>query len=1161
MAGEEARKIIESAIRRELYGPDDIDTCYGTPLDCSSGTVEFLSNEETGSVYYDQSTGQEILTHSDPLHRYGVGVLHPACASKDNQIDEETPICGLPSQESTVELAGQKFITEPDDSVADSDDFDLSDANKYKPSSMAISFKCRIPSTGSFLITVKGAYYDKLTIRKPNYANTFTWWIRRPFKLKGLVTRELLMKERQLTEIVIMPEDADQIPRVKPTAQIFSRTLPKETDQDSRLVTVSISNTTSAYGPENALFQAHFQIEATGDATFEPYPEEQHSIITPEEETINLLYRKRLTYAVGHGCAATWKESSTVNRINAEPMPYYEVPNLTPDISIPETEKKLQVSMRELAMGTDTGNNQVQQLLSLYENWIEQEEKTATGLGNVYQSAAKRNLQLCKTALRRMQDGWKLVIKDNKSDTAQAFRWMNQAMLYQQLHSRLPLRKVTYSKEGTGTFNPQFSEFSPLPDLPVQPGLGNWRPFQIAFILAILPELVDKTQPTRSTVDLIYFPTGGGKTEAYLGASAFSLLLRRLKDPEDCGTDTIMRYTLRLLTTQQFQRAASLICVLERIRADNPSVLGEKSFSIGAWLGGSTTPNHKKDAIKSLEKMYERDTANPFLLLRCPWCGAQMGPVRRPHRRGGNNIFGYEKSKGSVRFRCADPNCWYSHKEHSLPIYVVDEDIYEQKPSIVIGTVDKFAMLAWVPEAKSIFGRDGLGKQQCTPPNLIIQDELHLISGPLGSMIGLYEPVIDELCTDHRDKATPPVPPKIIASTATARRYEEQILALYGREVEQTAIFPPHGLEEGHSFFAEPEVDDEGLPTPGRRYLGIFSASLGSTQTVQVRVAASTLEAALNIPKENRDGYWTNLNFFNSLRELGNTVTLLQSDVPDYLTGLRNRDHLSEIRWPRQILELTSRKRNDEIPRAIEQLAVPYGNNNSSIDICLSSNIIEVGIDIDRLGLMTIVGQPKTTAQYIQVSGRVGRKPNISPGLVITIYGASKPRDRSHFEHFQTYHERLYAQVEPTSVTPFAHPVLKRALHAAILAYIRQTNSSDMKPYPFPKSEFNQAAQVIIKRAELSDPSSKQDVIAEIDRIQQNWENWERTEWSANPHGGNPKQGLMMYAGLKNNADSQALVWEVPTSMRNVDAECELEISLSYAAEDGRGKDNQEQVR
>lgn len=489
-----------------------------------------------------------------------------------------------------------------------------------------------------------------------------------------------------------------------------------------------------------------------------------------------------------------------------------------------------------------------------------------------------------------------------------------------------------------------------------------------------------------------------------------------------------------------------------------------------------------------------------------------------------------------------------------MPIYVVDEDIYKQRPSIIIGTVDKFAMLAWNPEARALFNIGEQGEQLASPPGLIIQDELHLISGPLGSMVGLYESVIDELCTGKTDSGT--IVPKIIASTATARNYQEQIKTLFGRTSKQTAIFPPHGLEEGHSFFAEPEVSDDGTPTPGKRYLGIFSASLGSTQTVQVRIAAATLQAACTIPEEDRDGYWTNLNYFNSLRELGNTVTLLQSDVRDYLKGMQRSDGFSTIRWPERILELTSRISNQAIPDSIEKLETSYSSaDNKAIDICLASNIIEVGIDIDRLALMTIVGQPKTTAQYIQVSGRVGRKPKQAPGLVITIYGASKPRDRSHFERFQTYHEQLYAQVEPTSSTPFARPALKRALHAAIIGYIRQTGPIKRDPYPFPEKEFNHAAKLVWDRASLADCETLKDLHEQIDDLRQNWRAWEKTEWRRDQREPDDNNNyLMRPAGTQDALREVPMVWDIPTSMRTVDAECHLKITSLYNREDGETK-------
>jgi hypothetical protein len=413
-------------------------------------------------------------------------------------------------------------------------------------------------------------------------------------------------------------------------------------------------------------------------------------------------------------------------------------------------------------------------------------------------------------------------------------------------------------------------------------------------------------------------------------------------------------------------------------------------------------------------------------------------------------------------------------------------------------------------------------------------------------MVGLYEPVIENLCTDSRYDV--PVRPKIIASTATIRRYEKQIRDLYGRQ--RVALFPPQGLEEGQSFFAAPARLADGKPAPGRRYIGVLSPSLGSIQTVQVRVAASTLQAVKSIDESERDGYWTNVNFLNSLRELGNTVSLLQSDIPDYLTGLWKREGLNpaDVRWPRNVIELTSRRRNDEIPKAIEELQRQYGSDGC-IDVCLASNIIEVGIDIDRLALMTVVGQPKTTAQYIQVSGRVGRQWWKSPGLVLTIYGAAKPRDRSHYERFRTYHQRLYAQVEPTSLTPFALPVVQRGLHGAAVAYIRQSAPATLAVYPYPQERFDAALEILRARAIVADDADAAPLKAMAARRSREWAHWERTEWDANVFGGNPLQGLMRWAGSTQEPDAKVPVWDVPTSMRSVDAECELRITHLYAIE------------
>ncbi|MBA76565.1 MAG: helicase [Tistrella sp.] len=1164
MSGVEARDVVETAVRRELFGPPDGEAPIGRPVDCSGPSLTFQTKDESNGQFHDRDTLEEVLTRSDPLRRYAVGVLYSGGTPTGGlaaEGDDSAVIPGLAENDENLEEAPTEVRGPRRQDQPDSDDFDLSDANRRKPSAMAISFKVRVAEGAALKIRVTGAYYDPVKITAPD-TPPLNWWVRRPFVLDAVASADVLKKERKrspLTTTAVVVEPKIE-PRIKPSVSIFSRAVPGEADADLRLVTLAVVDDAVGTGSGSAFFQVAFSATAAEGLRIEPYPDVEQPDSDDEEESIALLYRHRRTFAIGHGCAATWEDSTgedgtpTVPFVKADALPAYEVTSLTPDVveEHPDgTRTPVSVSMEELANTTAAGDAQVEKVLELYAQWINDRMASIDDLPVRYQRAAREHVKKCTEALERMQEGWRLV--QNNPLAARAFQLANFAMLYQQIRSRLEPRDLIKDKHGV--YRPDGAHPAATPD----PKGGRWRAFQIAFILASLPELVDPTHPKRTLVDLIFFPTGGGKTEAYLGASAISLLARRLRNPGDAGTDTLMRYTLRLLTAQQFLRASSLICVLEDVRSGMEDELGTAPFGIGVWLGGDSTPNRWTAAERALGEL-RRDSraSNKFLLLKCPWCGTRMGPVSKSR---GQDTPGYVWSGGRFLFRCQDELCRYSGRE-GLPVHVVDEDIYGSRPSIVIGTVDKFATMAWQPAARTMFGLGDHGEQVYSPPGLIIQDELHLISGPLGSMVGLYEPMIDDLTTDRR--TDPPIPAKIIASTATVRRYEDQILGLFGRK--EVALFPPHGLEEGRSFFAEPARLPDGKPAPGRRYLGVMSPSLGSIQTVQARVAAATLQAGPQIPNpDDRDGYWTNLNFLNSLRELGNTLSLLDSDVPDYLVGLQRRDGITP-RYPRNKMELTSRRRSDEIPKAIEELelrlphpdcvdgakCVSSGScpeNVKCVDICLASNIIEVGVDIDRLGLMTIVGQPKTTAQYIQVSGRVGRNVR-TPGLVITIYGAAKPRDRSHYERFRTYHQQLYAQVEPTSVTPFAEPVLKRALHAAAISRMRQLNPT-LDPSPFPQVEFDESIALLRARAAIVDKDELPVFDQWVAERSRQWAKGERTTWAtANYFNGDPKQGLMRPAGDLADPGNKNITWETPMSMRSVDAECQLSVTLDYLTDD-----------
>ncbi|URN13212.1 hypothetical protein LUW77_21840 [Streptomyces radiopugnans] len=631
-----ARDAMVRAVRLELFGPSD-DAPVGRPLQTAGGAVSFDNWEATRGPWHDADTKQEILSESEPLRRYGVGILFGKGA-RDGRGAGDTAelagVTGLPGDDTIASGSAAPQLHATRGSEADADDFDLSDANSFQPSVMAISFKAQIPAQGTLRIEASAAAYEKITVRVKNARRDRTWWVRRPFQLIAEARWKELGEQSQ--RLITLPHDLDRQTPLQPEIQAYSRPVPGDDNPDCRLITIALANTTSGTGSGAAMFQAGFTVTAANGTRIEAYPDAPAPGQTDEEEASTaLLYRDKLTYAVGHGCAAGWDETSepTVCAVRAEPLPHYEVPSLTPDITWTDESgqrQTIRVSMEELAKATEEGRRQVKRVLDLYQEWISDRCGEIPALQPRFQETALRHMDQCEQALERMRTGWQLVQSDRIA--RKAFQLANDAMLQQQIRSRLPRRDVTVDNNGFLKIHGPHPE--PRPD----ERTGYWRPFQIAFILASLSEIVRPQAEHRELVDLIFFPTGGGKTEAYLGAAAVSMLARRLRDPDDVGTDVLMRYTLRLLTTQQFLRAASLICVLEDIRErlerDEPGNLGATPYSIGIWLGTASTPNTWNAAKKDLTRLTRDPRAeNPFLLLRCPWCGTRMGPVGPKNRR------------------------------------------------------------------------------------------------------------------------------------------------------------------------------------------------------------------------------------------------------------------------------------------------------------------------------------------------------------------------------------------------------------------------------------------------------------------------------------------------------------------------------------------------
>jgi hypothetical protein len=493
---------------------------------------------------------------------------------------------------------------------------------------------------------------------------------------------------------------------------------------------------------------------------------------------------------------------------------------------------------------------------------------------------------------------------------------------------------------------------------------------------------------------------------------------------------------------------------------------------------------------------------------------------------------------------CPNPECPFNddhqvaagERPSGLPVYEVDTDLYRQPPTFIVGTIDKFAMLAWRAEAAKFFGIEG-GRRAGPGPALLIQDELHLISGPLGSLNALYEPVIDDLC--QRDGGTRP---GIIAATATTRRYVEQTRALYGRD--QTRLIPSPGLDAGDNFFSRTNETSS-----GKIFVGISAPGFGKAQEAQIRLLAALSHAAgsLDAAGHPADPWWTNLCFFSSRRSLG----LVQSLCQTHLRGLTWRLHQATgvaAGPPRQKtgsrlaqrsmvtrVELTAQATAD-VSEAMQRLEIAYTDKGCA-DLCFATSMIEVGVDIDRLGLLTMFGQPKSSSQYIQVAGRVGRSEESAPGVVFVVLSPFNNRDRSHFEQFSTFHQRLYASVEPVSITPFTPAALERGLAGALTSWLR--NAADPATPAGAVAHLGAAVAPLTARTESGSPQ-RQNLERQTAELRDQLEATTHTGWGvlrpAQPTGGFLRPLGDQPTG-EHDPDALTTHWLVPTSMRSIDAE------------------------
>ncbi len=966
-----------------------------------------------------------------------------------------------------------------------------------KPSAAGISFSATSNGVPHVRVTCSFATY-----RLENH-DDLNLWVREAHCFEEILALSSGTKRE------IHPE---AIRNVLPEVYLYLRSINAE---DAVLATVTLVNTSLPEQDRNeieaaSLFQTVIRIEPCAGTFLVPKPPRRATStdrnqakngstdLIGDEASGTLLYRNVSEFAVGHVCSAEWGKvpdpaagaPPAAQWVGTTWLPSAIVEGVDPNghrffSELGRTGQDLDpLSTKALAFADSTTlQTGLRQFCEAYNRWVQVQRQRLDDAADVspdLTTVAEAHLVRCEEALERMRAS--IYELGTNPRLRRAFQLANLAMHLQ--HSW----DSTKSRSG------------PL----------RWRPFQLGFLLLSAPSSVDRGHQHRGIMDLLWFPTGGGKTEAYLALIACVAVYRRLSDDADDrrGVCALMRYTLRLLTTQQFARSAAMITALEAIRSDREAspeglpLKGEKPFSIGLWIGGKATPNKRADAFASLRGSNE--VASPKQLARCPVCGEKLK-------------WSMTRAASPVDAECTNSRCKMCG---ILPVFTVDEDVYDNPPTLLIGTADKFAQIVREKRTNSLFG-----VSEGSPPDLIIQDELHLISGPLGTIAGVYESAFDLMFAARGHKA------KVIGSTATIRRAPEQVLALFDREAFQ---FPPPAIDHDDSGFA---VRDGRPNATGRRYLGVTTAGRSAKVTFQA-VAGSLLQTACGAFSDDvrRDAYWTLVGYFNSLRELGG-AWLLMHDVVIGNIAFYAEARSEEKRPLRDVKELTSRRTQEEIREMLDLLDITVGFPGA-VDAVLATNMVSVGVDISRLGLMLVAGQPKTIAEYIQSTSRVGRG-DVS-GLVVSVLNNAKARDRSSFETFFSWHQTLYRDVEATSVTPFASRARDKALHAALVAAVRHL-VPDMLDSPSMDEDAEEKAReivhLIVERAKRIDPPEATAVQGELEHRIDRWiSSSPEVYWNDFRGGQSLLQSADRAAARKATGRDIGAAWPTLNSMRNVEA-------------------------
>ena len=1149
-------------------------------LEARTKIVDDLKDAVIGN---DWRSEEEKKLNFNPLYHFVSGILYPidhikaGYLEKDDNLSDDTDTFQDENEEeveSNIHIKSSNLSEDKDSDPLEEKNI-IDQSTQYKQSSFGINFITVLDE--EIIVNYGFSQYseDRVEINSPTEDKKLkkTYFIQK--KTKGAVNFKISEKSSHQEH----PISDDLILRLHSRAsygQVIS--------------TISISHQKyqqldTPYSIDECYFQTGIEIETLKKA-FRPIKTPLQAGSGDQAASLDLLFRDKLSYATGNGCATDWDDKNPCSKIWSDFLPSYEVKSIEPTGGFDLKMEALANIKNEYT--EEEAYKCLDDLCDQYRHWINEQEIEAGSLNEIHKITAFKHIDSAKSWLSRIETGVKIIRSDE--DALLAFRLANYAMLIQA--NRLDkLERKKPNEEIVCTDSELFEDLKLNDHKKIT---YTWRPFQLAFVIGMIPDIVDPETEDghRNQVDLIWFPTGGGKTEAYLGVLAFSILHRRILDPEDTGVVALMRYTLRLLTSDQFRRSSALICSLDFIRSQKilDVDLGVKNISIGLWIGREANPPRHTDARAKLNTP-DKDGNQPFMLQECPWCKTHLTDP---------NDSGYEATRGKVIIKCADINC---HFHESLPVYLWQEAIFDEKPSLLLGTIDSFCKLTWLPEAIELFSN-----HDKSPPDLIIQDELHLISGPMGSMVGLYETVLLKLLERNG------IGPKIIGATATLSLEGSQSKSLYrGKD---SSVFPPQVLNWGDSFFAKENKDKY-----GREYVGFFGSSKGSMIESAFSASIPLLQAPnkilpvltndadkgetnlkINFRKLKKDSFFSVFHngdyteykiiecddneqqsivieeglkdgiksgeaiypkpdsedlafdpfgtlvwYFNSKRELAyisNQTNRMRDSLKsnarfEKYKVLGPQDAPSRFaRKIKQVRELTGRLSQDEIQAIIAEVRKPWTQvmgkkyEKSGIDILFSTNMISVGVDISRLGLMLMHGHPRTTSEYIQATSRVGRR---HPGLVTTVYNHAKSKDRSTYEMFKNYHQSFYRFVEAVSVTPFSSGARQRALPAIFVALARHfgINNPQLNNNNHDNEALNKAKEWILESIHLVDDEEYNNAEKELERIIKRWKERMPDEWGKM---GGKNNGELKVLGVLGDPDTESSIFRAPTSMRSVDA-------------------------